>query len=112
MLADTDPVVPYLHGDLPGDAALALVRPLGDAHADPAFETLARIPTVSGPEASPVVGAALRHAFPAGPVTPGTAPADLTPSQRHRTGAVFADMIHRYGLPATPAALPDLCGSG
>lgn len=60
--------IPYLEGDMAGYAGLAL-RQLGDAHAAAAFDTLlARIPTVSGPEALPVVGEALRHAFPAGPV--------------------------------------------
>ena len=61
--------IPYLEGDTAGYAGLAL-RQLGDAHAEVAFDALlARIPVVSGPEALPVVGEALRRAFPAGPVT-------------------------------------------
>ncbi|MDP9793770.1 hypothetical protein J2S43_002282 [Catenuloplanes nepalensis] len=120
-----DPQLPYLDGDLSGYAGLALFRQLGGAHTDPAFDALlARIPSVSGPEALPVVGEALRHAFPDGPISPGTGAADLTPAQRrllqtladspatwqwHGFG-LFANLtggIHAYGLPATPDAMRD-----
>lgn len=57
------PEIPYLDGDTAGYAGLAL-RQIGDAYADAAFDALlARIPVVSGPQALPVVGEALRRAF-------------------------------------------------
>ncbi|GID60441.1 hypothetical protein [Actinoplanes couchii] len=110
------PAVPFLGGDLSGLAGLALRR-LGDTHAGAAFETLlVRIPAVSGPEALPVVGEALRRAFPAGPVGSAVRFADLDQLQQKLLlkladspttwqwgeSGIFANftlMVNAYGLP-------------
>jgi hypothetical protein len=82
--------IPYLDGNLAGHAALAL-RQLGHAHADVAIDALlARIPAVSGPQALPVVGEALRHAFPAGPVTKDARLATMDQRQQHLLQALVA----------------------
>ncbi len=60
----SDEAFPFLGGDLPGYASLALGQ-LGPQHTVVAFDALiARIPAVSGLEAMPVVSAALGMAFP------------------------------------------------
>ncbi|MEV0608259.1 hypothetical protein AB0I61_18015 [Polymorphospora rubra] len=70
--AEPDPRIPYLEGDLGGYASLA-THQLGPAYADAAFDAhLARLPKVQAMPALTVVGAALRLAFPAGPVPAGT----------------------------------------
>jgi len=108
--------IPYLDGDLAGYAGLAL-RQLGDAQEPATFEALlARIPTVSGPQALPVVEEALRWAFPAGRVAEGTAFADLDARQQRLLRVLaespstlgwgeyanfgnFSLMVSGYGLP-------------
>ncbi|WP_430785491.1 HEAT repeat domain-containing protein [Actinoplanes sp. G11-F43] len=110
--------VPYLEGDLSGLAGLALRR-LGDDHADAAFEALlVRIPAVSGPDALPVVGEALRRAFPSGELPSATGFTDLDePQQRllrsladspttwqHGGEGVFTNftlLLHAYALPGS-----------
>ncbi|MEV7231852.1 hypothetical protein AB0M79_33335 [Polymorphospora sp. NPDC051019] len=77
-----DTRLPYLEGDLGGYASLAL-RQLGPAYADAAFDAhLARLPKVQAMPALTVVDAALRLAFPAGPVPAGTPFAALDDRQR------------------------------
>jgi hypothetical protein len=113
--------IPFLYGDVGGYAGLAL-RQL-DVDAQAAFDALlARIPAVSGPEAMPVVGEALRHAFPAGPVTAGAGFTDLDQRQQRLLGALaaspstwgwgeslrfgnFMAMLSGYGLPDSPEAM-------
>jgi len=108
--------IPYLSGDLAGYAGLAL-RQFGDAQADASFDALLdRIPAVSGPEALPVVGEALRRAFPAGRISDGVGFADLDARQRRLLRALadspstwgwgeyglfgnFSLMVGDYGLP-------------
>nr|GID90501.1 hypothetical protein Ade03nite_94250 [Actinoplanes derwentensis] len=110
------PEVPFLDGDLSGLAGLAL-RQLGDEHADAAFEALlVRIPAVSGPDALPVVGEALRRAFPGGRVGETACFADLDQLQQRllrklaespttwqwgESGlfANFTLLVNAYGLP-------------
>jgi HEAT repeat len=114
--------VPYLDGDVSGLAGLAL-RQLGDAHAEAAFDALlSRIPTVDGPESLPIVGEALRRAFPDGRLVEGTRFADLDTRQQRllRTLAAspstwgwgqapvfgnFMGMVLAYGLPYNPEAM-------
>jgi hypothetical protein len=110
------PEIPYLDGNTSGYAGLAL-RQLTDAYAEPAFDALlARIPAVNGPESLPIVGEALRRAFPAGRVGQATRFADLEPRQqrllqsladspktwgwgRYPTFGNFIGMVGAYGLP-------------
>jgi len=107
---------PFLDGDVGGYATLAL-RQAGADHDEAAFEALLhRIPLVSGTEALPVVGEALRRAFPDGALPAGTPFHDLTQPQRRlvtalsdspstwRLGefATFGNLsllIGEYGLP-------------
>ncbi|HWS35161.1 MAG TPA: hypothetical protein VN408_20770 [Actinoplanes sp.] len=116
------PEIPFLGGDLAGLAGLAL-RQLGDAHAGAAFEALlVRIPAVSGPDALPVVGEALRRAFPSGPVPAAARFTDLDRSQQrllrsladspttwqwgeHGIFANFTLMVNAYGLPHSAEAM-------
>jgi HEAT repeat protein len=115
------PEVPYLEGNTSGYAGLAL-RQLGDTHADAAFDALlARIPAVSGPEALPVVGEALRRAFPAGSVTAEARFAALDQRQQRllqtladspttwrwgqHTLGNFTLMVGAYGLPRDVEAM-------
>lgn len=114
--------IPYLDGNVAGYAALAL-RHLGDAHADTAFDALlARIPAVSGPEALPVLGEALRRAFPCGRGTADACFAVLNERQQQLLKALAASpstwgwgqyasfgnltlMLGAYGLPADVDAM-------
>jgi hypothetical protein len=64
VAGETGGAVPFLDGDLRGYAALALGQ-VGQRHMDAVFDTLlSRIPHVQGMAAMPVVGQALRLAFP------------------------------------------------
>ncbi|MET8151308.1 hypothetical protein ACIBSW_31825 [Actinoplanes sp. NPDC049668] len=114
--------IPYLDGDLSGLAGLAL-RQVGDAHAEAAFDALlARIPAVSGPESLPVVGEALRRAFPDGRLAQGARFADLDARQRRLVRALadspgtwgwgrapvfgnFMGLVLSYGLPFNPETM-------
>lgn len=124
--AGADRRVPFLDGDLAGYAGLVL-GVLGTQHADATFEALlSRIPSVSGLEALPVIGEALRAAFPAGPRPPEVLFAGLDERQRRLVttlvaspdtwllnGAMFANfsgMIHGYGLPSSHQALRAFVG--
>ncbi|MFI7605884.1 hypothetical protein ACIBTV_12245 [Micromonospora sp. NPDC049366] len=104
MPGDTDPAtpdepvegewVPFLGGDLAGYAGLAL-RQLGPRHAARGLDALlVRLPTVSGDQSLTVLGAALRLAFPAGPVPSGTPVSALTPGQRR-----LAEVLGRSTAP-------------
>jgi hypothetical protein len=114
-----DDGLPYLDGDQAGYASLAL-RQAGPAHADVVFDALlARIPTVSGTAAMPVVSEALGFAFHSGPVPEGTPYAALDERQRRVVQALaaspqtwqfngmsfgnFAGLVRGYGLPASHA---------
>jgi hypothetical protein len=108
--------IPYNEGDLAGYAGLAL-RQLGEAWADETFDALlARIPEVSGPPALPIVGEALRRAFPAGPIAGGTPFEALNERQQRLLRALaatptvwgwgeyasfgnFMSLVGAYGLP-------------
>ncbi|RAY13725.1 hypothetical protein DPM19_18870 [Actinomadura craniellae] len=121
--------IPYLEGNVAGYAGLAL-RQLGDAHAESAFDALlARIPAVSGPEALPVVGEALRRAFPAGPVTTETRFTTLDRRQQrlllalaaspatwgwrqYKTFGNFSMMLSSYGLPRNVEAMSSFVDGG
>ena len=66
VVGDTSGGVPFLDGDLRGYAALALGQ-VAERHNDAVFDTLlSRIPEVQGIPALPIVGQALRLAFPSG----------------------------------------------
>ncbi|XVU21595.1 HEAT repeat domain-containing protein [Actinoplanes sp. CA-054009] len=123
---EADRRIPFLDGDLAGYAGLVLGL-LGTQHADATFEALlSRIPTVSGIEALPVVGEALRAAFPAGPRPPETSFTALDERQRRLVttlaaspdtwllhGTMFANfsgLIHGYGLPGSHQALRAFAG--
>jgi hypothetical protein len=111
---------PFLSGDVGGYAVLAL-RQAGAGHDEAAFEALLdRIPMVSGPAALPVVGEALRRAFPDGPLPPGTPLRALSPRQRlvvraladspstwqideHTTLGNLCLLVGEYGLPGDAA---------
>jgi hypothetical protein len=113
--------MPYLEGDLAGYATLALGR-LGPAHAAAAFAAnLARLPQVHAMEALTVLGEALRHAFPAGPVPAGT-PFESLDADQQQLVRVLADspntwrydqldfgnfcmLLGEYGLPNPHARL-------
>jgi len=124
---DRDSRIPFLDGDLAGYAGLALGQ-VGVQHADAAFDALlARIPSVSGMEALPIVGEALRVAFPAGRLpdhTPFTALDDRqrrlihtlaqSPATWRINDAIFANfssLIHSYGLPPSNDALQRYAGT-
>ncbi|MFI5929577.1 hypothetical protein ACIA3K_26885 [Micromonospora sp. NPDC051543] len=113
--------VPFLGGDLGGYAALAL-RQLGPRHADRAFDALLdRLPTVDGDRSLTLLGAALRLAFPDGPLPAGTPVHALTPQQRRLAEALgsstepwlidgqefgnVAELVGGYGLPASRPAI-------
>jgi hypothetical protein len=113
--------IPYLDGDTAGYAALAL-RQLGDAHAEATFDALlGRIPAVNGLESLPVVGEALRRAFPAGPLTADARFAALDQRQQRLLRALadspttwkwdqhtfgnFTLMLSAYGLPHNVEAM-------
>jgi len=114
--------IPYLDGNVSGLAGLAL-RQLGDAHAAAAFEALLiRIPAVNGPESLPIVGEALRRAFPDGRLTEGTRLADLDTRQQRLLQTLadspgtwgwgqapvfgnFIGLVLAYGLPYNPEAM-------
>ncbi|GID96595.1 hypothetical protein Adi01nite_60070 [Amorphoplanes digitatis] len=114
--------VPFLDGDVSGLAGLAL-RQVGDAYAGAGFDALlARIPAVSGPEALPIVGEALRRAFPDGRLAPGVRFADLDGRQQRLLRALadspgtwgwggapvfgnFMGMVLGYGLPFNPEGM-------
>jgi len=114
--------IPYLGGDLAGYAALAL-RQLGDEQADPAYDALLdRIPVVNGPEALPVVGEALRLAFPDGRIAADVRFVDLDQRQQRLLRALaaspatwgwgqypnfgnFSLMLGDYGLPSSVEAM-------
>jgi hypothetical protein len=113
--------VPFLGGDLAGYAGLAL-RLTGERRADSAFDALlARIPNVSGIEALPVVGEALRMAFADGPLSAGGGYGSLDDRQRRlvdklarspgtwqvngMTFGNFALLVGSYGLPSKHMAL-------
>jgi hypothetical protein len=120
--SDSRTEIPYLDGDVAGFAGLALSQ-LGDIHADPAFDALlARIPLVNGPESLPVVGEALRRAFPDGRIAADVRFADLDPEQQRLLRALaaspstwgwgqygnfgnFSLMISEYGLPHSAEAM-------
>jgi hypothetical protein len=107
--------VPFLDYDVAGYAALALVQALGEDSERIFAVLLTRLPLVSGLKALPVLGLAVKLAFPAGPMTPGTPYAALSERQQQlllaladspqiwRTDdAVFADAsrtVREYGLP-------------
>ncbi|XVV17177.1 HEAT repeat domain-containing protein [Actinoplanes sp. CA-131856] len=124
--AGADRRIPFLDGDLAGHAGLVLGL-LGTRHADVTFEALlSRIPAVSGLEALPVVGEALRAAFPAGPRPPEVVFDGLDDRQRRLVTAlvaspdtwllhgamfaIFSGMIHGYGLPGSHQALRAFVG--
>jgi HEAT repeat protein len=114
--------IPYLGGDLAGYAGLALGQ-LGDHLADPAFDALlARIPSVRGTDSLPVVGEALRRAFPAGRIEADVRFPDLDPRQQRlllalaaspttwgmgqfKTFGNFSLMLAGYGLPSSVEAM-------
>lgn len=115
--------IPFLDGDLAGYAALSLPA-LGDTYAAAALDALlARLGTVTGVETLPVLGTALRAAFPDGPL-PAGAPLDAV---QRRFAAVLAgapaawqlggrrfgnvtSMLRVYGLPGDPDELGALAG--
>ncbi|MEV4508221.1 hypothetical protein AB0K00_04605 [Dactylosporangium sp. NPDC049525] len=112
------PGIPFLGGDLAGYAALSLPG-LGDAYAAATLDALlARLGSVTGVETLPVLGTALRAAFPDGPRPAGAA---LDATQRrlarvlagapaawqlggHRFGNVTG-LLRAYGLPGDPEEL-------
>jgi HEAT repeat protein len=111
---------PFLHGDVGGYAAQAL-RKAGAAHDEAAFDALLeRIPLVSGLEALPVVGEALRRAFPVG-LPAGTPFRALSTQQQRLVRALadspstwqwgdmqfgnFSSLVGEYGLPNSADAL-------
>ncbi|MEV0733447.1 hypothetical protein [Polymorphospora sp. NPDC050346] len=86
---EPDTRIPYLEGDLGGYASLALHQ-LGPAYAEAAFDAhLARLPKVQAMPALTVVGAALRLAFPAGPV-PADTPFTALDDRQRRLARVLA----------------------
>jgi hypothetical protein len=113
--------IPFLGGDLAGYTGLVLGL-LGPQHADVTFEALlSRIPSVSGEVALPVVGEALRSAFPTGPRPPDAGFTALNERQRRLVtalvaspgtwlvdGVVFGNlssMISAFGLPGDHESL-------
>jgi HEAT repeat protein len=115
--AEEDDEIPFLDGDLAGYAGLALEQ-LGEDGSGATFDALlARIPAVCGPPAIPVVGSALRRAFPDGPVADGAPFGALDPPQQRLLrvlagspstwswdGCEFAnlsELLSAYDLPST-----------
>ncbi|MCO8275862.1 HEAT repeat domain-containing protein [Actinoplanes sp. TRM 88003] len=108
--------VPYLDGDLAGYAARSLALVLPDDSDEALDVLLGRIPAVTGVEALPVVGEALRRVFPDGSTAAGTLFDDLTERQKRvvrvladspstwlfleRAFGNFAWLIGSYGLPS------------
>jgi hypothetical protein len=125
--SDSRAEVPYLDGDLAGYAGLAL-RQVGDDHAQTTFDALlARIPAVSGPPALPIVGEALRRAFPHGTIAADTPFAALDRPQQRLLRALadspstwgigefenfgnFGLMLSAYGLPHDVHAMRSYIG--
>nr|WP_221377288.1 hypothetical protein [Actinoplanes polyasparticus] len=113
--------VPYLDGDLAGYAARSLALVLPDESDEALDVLLRRLPTVSGAEALPVVGEALRRVFPSGPIVAGTPFDALTERQKRVVRALagspstwlfleraygnFAWLIGSYGLPSNEEAM-------
>ncbi|MCM4080260.1 HEAT repeat domain-containing protein [Paractinoplanes hotanensis] len=113
--------VPYLDGDLAGYAARSLALVLPDESDEALDALLGRLPTVSGAEALPVVGEALRRVFPGGPIVSGTPFDALTERQKRVVRALagspstwlfleraygnFAWLIGSYGLPSDEEAM-------
>ena len=113
--------VPYLNGDLAGYAAQSLALVLPDESDEALDVLLGRLPTVSGAEALPVVGEALRRVFPDGPIVAGTPFDALTERQKRVVRALagspstwlfleraygnFAWLIGSYGLPSNEEAM-------
>jgi HEAT repeat protein len=111
---------PFLHGDVGGYAAQALPK-AGAGHDEAAFDALLeRIPLVSGLEALPVVGEALRRAFPDG-LPAGTPFREPSTAQRRLVRALadspstwqwdemqfanFSSLVGEYGLPNSADAM-------
>jgi len=115
VVGETSAGVPFLGEDLPGYAALALGQ-VGQRHTDAVFDALlSRIPEVQGMSAMPIVGQALRMAFPSRlpEGTPFTALDSRqqrlvsalveSPSTWQLSGATFGNfclLVGGYGLPS------------
>jgi len=115
VVGETSGAVPFLDGDLRGYAALALGE-VGERHHVAVFDTLlSRIPAVQGIPALPIVGQALRLAFPS-TLAEGTAFSALDSRQQRLVSALvespstwqigdatfanFSSLIRAYGLPS------------
>ncbi|MGY0236306.1 HEAT repeat domain-containing protein [Longispora urticae] len=119
--------IPFLEGDLSGYAALALAQ-LGPAHVEATYDALlTRMPTVTGTETLPVLGEALRLAFPTGPLAEGV-PATGLDERQVRLARVLAEhegpwkigeqtfgnvsmLVRSYGLPSDRESLRSFLGS-
>jgi hypothetical protein len=121
-LPDSDRV-PFLEGNLAAYAG-GVLRLTGDRHVARTFDALLeRVPSVSGSSAFHVVKEALRLAFPAGALPPGTGYASLDDRQRRLVDALtgspdawlidgrnfgnFSMLVAEYGLPDSNAAMRD-----
>ncbi|MCY1141014.1 HEAT repeat domain-containing protein [Actinoplanes sp. Pm04-4] len=116
--------LPFLGGDLPGYAARSLRLVLPDDDERALDVLLGRLPMVSGVEALPVVGEALRRVFPASAPAPFD---DLTERQkrvvralaaspsswlfRERAYGEFAWLLGSYGLPRDAESMRAYAGT-
>ncbi|MFB6395488.1 HEAT repeat domain-containing protein [Polymorphospora lycopeni] len=93
--------LPFLDGNLPGYAALALAQPT--QHVDRAVDAvLTVLPTTAPYPAVPLVSALLGAVFPDGRVAPGTPFGGLTDRQRRAVaGLAAADFAWHGGQPGT-----------